>query len=44
VNIEFMRAQHRYLDDFCSKYPHRLKSMISADASYIEASVAEIKR
>jgi predicted TIM-barrel fold metal-dependent hydrolase len=44
VNIEFMRAQHRFLDDFCSKYPHRLKSMISAHADYIEASVQEIKR
>ena len=40
VNVEFMRAQHRYLDDFCSKYPHRLKSMIGVNARYIEASVA----
>jgi hypothetical protein len=30
VNVEFMRAQHRFLDDFCGKYPHRLKSMIGA--------------
>src|SRR4029453_17242874 len=44
VNIEFMRAQHRFLDDFCGKYPHRLKSMICANASYVEESVAEIKR
>ena len=44
VNIEFMRAQHRYLDDFCSKYPHRLKSMIGVNARYIEESVQEIKR
>jgi predicted TIM-barrel fold metal-dependent hydrolase len=44
VNIEFMRAQHRYLDDFCSKYPHRLKSMIGVSAAYIEESVAEIRR
>jgi uncharacterized protein len=43
VDIEFMRAQHRYLDDFCSKYPHRLKSMIGVSASYIEAAVAEIR-
>ena len=44
VNVEFMRAQHRYLDDFCSKHPHRLKSMIAVNARYVEASVEEIKR
>ena len=44
VNIEFMRAQHRDLDDFCSQHPHRLKSMIGVSASYIEASMAEIRR
>jgi predicted TIM-barrel fold metal-dependent hydrolase len=44
VNVEFMRAQHRYLDDFCGKYPHRLKSMIAVRAEYGEASVAEIRR
>jgi predicted TIM-barrel fold metal-dependent hydrolase len=44
VDVEFMRAQHRYLDDFCSKYPHRLKSMIAVSARYVEESVQEIKR
>ena len=44
VNIEFMRAQHRYLDDFCGKHPHRLKSMIAINARYVEASVEEIRR
>lgn len=44
VDIEFMRAQHRYLDDFCSKYPRRLKSMIGVNANYIEASVEEVER
>jgi predicted TIM-barrel fold metal-dependent hydrolase len=39
-----MRAQHRYLDDFCSKHPHRLKSMIAVNARYVEESVEEIKR
>jgi len=43
VNIEFMRAQHRFLADFCGQNPHRLKSMIGVNARYIEASVAEIK-
>ena len=38
VNIECMRAPHRFLDDFCSKYPHRLKSMIGVYTAYIEAS------
>ncbi len=44
VNVEFMQAQHRYLDDFCGKYPHRLKSMIAVNARYVEESVQEIKR
>src|SRR6185503_15119485 len=44
VNVEFMQAQHRYLDDFCGKYPHRLKSMIAVNASYVEESVQEIRR
>ena len=44
VNVEFMRAQHRYLDDFCSKYPHRLKSMIAVNARHIAESVEEIER
>ena len=44
VNVEFMRAQHRYLDDFCSKYPHRLKSMIAVNARYVEESAEEIRR
>jgi hypothetical protein len=44
VNVEFMRAQHRYLDDFCNKYPHRLKSMIAVNARYVDESVEEIRR
>ena len=44
VNVEFMRAQHRYLDDFCSKHPHRLKSMIGVNARYVEASAEEVRR
>jgi uncharacterized protein len=44
VNVEFMQAQHRYLDDFCGKYPHRLKSMIAVNARYVEESAQEIKR
>ena len=44
VDVEFMRAQHRWLDDFCSKYPRRLKSMIGVNARYVEDAVEEIKR
>src|SRR4029079_3000849 len=44
VDVEFMRAQHRWLNDFCSKYPRRLKSMIGANARYVEESVQEIQR
>jgi predicted TIM-barrel fold metal-dependent hydrolase len=43
VDIEFLRANHRYLDDFCSGYPQRLKSLIITNAEYIDASVQEIK-
>jgi predicted TIM-barrel fold metal-dependent hydrolase len=44
VNVEFMQAQHRYLNDFCGKYPHRLKSMIGVNARYIEESAQEVRR
>jgi len=44
VEAEFMRANHRYLSDFCSKYPHRLKSLIVVTPRSIESSVQEIKR
>ena len=44
VEMEFLRAQHRYLDDFCKPYPHRLKSLIVVSARDVEGSVAEIKR
>ncbi len=44
VEMEFIRANHRYLDDFCSEYPKRLKSLIVVTPHSIEASVEEIKR
>jgi predicted TIM-barrel fold metal-dependent hydrolase len=44
VDVEFMQAQHRWLDDFCSKHPRRLKSMIGVNARYIEESVQEVER
>jgi predicted TIM-barrel fold metal-dependent hydrolase len=44
VEMEFIRANHRCLDAFCSDYPHRLKSLIVVTPRSIEASVEEIKR
>jgi predicted TIM-barrel fold metal-dependent hydrolase len=44
VEMEFIRANNRYLNDFCSEYPHRLKSLIAVTPRSIEASVEEIKR
>jgi len=43
ADIEFVRATHRYLDNFCGA-PARLKSLIVANAGFVDESVAEIKR
>jgi uncharacterized protein len=42
VEIGFIRANHRFTNDFCSKHPHRLKSLIVVSSRAIEASVEEI--
>jgi uncharacterized protein len=44
IEMEFMRAEHRYLNDFCGENPHRLKSCIGVTPLAVEASVEEIKR
>jgi uncharacterized protein len=44
VEMEFIKAEHRFLDDFCGAYPHRIKTMLVASARCVEDSVAEIKR
>ncbi len=44
IEMAFIRANHRFLDDFCRPYPHRLKSMIVASARSVDESVKEIKR
>jgi len=44
VEMGFIRATHRYLDDFCGASPHRLKSLIVVSARCIDASVQEIRR
>jgi predicted TIM-barrel fold metal-dependent hydrolase len=43
VEIEFMRANHRFLADFCGAYPTRLKSLMVVNAKFIKESVDEIK-
>src|SRR6266508_1422883 len=42
--IGFMRAYNRYLNDFCGKYPHRLKAAPPIVQNDIEESVEEIKK
>ncbi|MEA2639682.1 MAG: uncharacterized protein QOF51_1076 [Chloroflexota bacterium] len=44
VEMEFIRANNRWLNDTCGKYPHRLKSLIAVTPRSLDASVAEIKR
>jgi len=44
LEMEFIRAEHRYLNDFCGAYPHRLKTCLTVTPRSVEESVAEIKR
>jgi len=44
IEMEFIKAEHRFLDDMCSAYPHRLKTMLVASARCIDESVQEIKK
>jgi predicted TIM-barrel fold metal-dependent hydrolase len=44
VEIGFIRANHRYLHEFCSVSPHRLKSLIVASSRCVDESVKEIRR
>ena len=41
---EFVRADHRYMNDFCNADPSRLKSCITVTPEDIEGSIEEIKR
>ena len=36
VDAELMRANHRFLNDFCGKSPHRLKALLTLDARFVE--------
>lgn len=40
---EFVRAEHRYMNDFCGADPSRLKSCITVSPKDIELSLEEIK-
>lgn len=44
VEMGFIQANHRFLHDYCSADPARLKSLIVVTARSIEDSVAEINR
>lgn len=44
IDMEFIYAQHRLLNDFCGTDPKRLKSCLIVTPQAVEASVAEIKR
>ena len=44
LSMEFVRAGHRYLNDFCSTDAHRLKASLTVIPTAVEESVEEIKR
>ena len=44
AEMEFVRAQHRYLDQFCGRDPKRLKSCLTVTPLSVEGSVEEIRR
>src|ERR1041384_1942515 len=44
IELAFLRANHRFTDDFCSKYPQRLKSLIVVTNRAVSQSVEEIRR
>jgi predicted TIM-barrel fold metal-dependent hydrolase len=44
IEVGLIRAGHRLLDDFCCKYPHRLKSLLVASGNAVEESVEDIHR
>jgi len=44
IEREFVRADHRYMNDFCNADPSRLKSCITVTPEDIDGSIEEIKR
>jgi predicted TIM-barrel fold metal-dependent hydrolase len=43
LDLEFMRAHHRLLRDFCGVAPHRLKGLMVVDSRFVQESVEEIR-
>jgi uncharacterized protein len=43
LEMGLIRAYHRYVNDFCGKYPDRLKALLVVTGTAVEASVREIK-
>ena len=43
VDMAFIRALHRHLDNFCGRYPSRLKSILQVSARAVDQSVEEMK-
>ena len=44
LELAMYRAYHRWMDDYCGAFPHRLGGVILACARDVEASVREIRR
>ncbi len=44
VNMAFIHALHRYLDEVCGRYPSRLKSILQVSGRAVDQSVEEMKR
>jgi predicted TIM-barrel fold metal-dependent hydrolase len=44
VQMELLKAEHRFLDDFAEKDPHRLKTLLMFTPGDVEGSVAEIHK
>jgi len=44
LQVGFLRAYNRYLNDFCSRHPHRLKAVIPVLPNAVEEATAQIKQ
>jgi uncharacterized protein len=43
LDVGFYFAYNRFLDDFCGRYPHRLKAVIPVFADMVEEAVDEVQ-
>jgi uncharacterized protein len=44
IEMEFLRAEHRFLHDFCGKYPRRLKSLVRVTPRALAESIEEMEK